>query len=81
MRGLGWRAQVYVNSGGLEITATHKNVNEDIRDEGDVRGNTHTHTHRGSRGGPGCENRPGQCSIEGRKTIKPTDAVLLAAFF
>ena len=34
-----------LTQGGLEITATHKNVNGDIRDEGDVRGNTHTHTH------------------------------------
>lgn len=32
-------AQVYINSGWSEMTATHKNVNEDIRD---VRENTHT---------------------------------------
>lgn len=29
-------AQVYINSGWSEMTATHKNVNEDVRDEGDV---------------------------------------------
>lgn len=58
------------------MTATHKNVNEDIRDEGDVQEkythtDTHTQTHRGSR--EGCENWPGQCSIEGKHTIKPTE--------
>lgn len=26
--------------------------------------------------GEGCENRPGQCPIEGRQTIKPTDAMI-----
>lgn len=31
--------QVYIDSGWSQMTATHKNVNEDIRD---VRKNTHT---------------------------------------
>ena len=56
------------------MTATRKNVNEDIRD---ARRNTHMHREDPEE----CENRPGQCSIEGRKTIKPTDVELLAAFF
>lgn len=36
--------QVYVNSGWSEMTATHKNVNEDIRDKEDERRNTRTDT-------------------------------------
>lgn len=51
----GWRAkdrsgyersqlakQVYINSGWSIMTPTHKNVNEDIRNEGDERKNMHT---------------------------------------
>lgn len=72
--------QVYINSGWSEMTTTHKNVNEDIRDQGDVRKNTHTQTEDPEEAWA-VRTRPGQCSIEGRKTMKPTDVVLLAAFF
>lgn len=55
------------------MTAAHKNVNEDIRDEGKKE-----HTQRIEEA---VRTGPGQCSIEGRKTMKPPDMVLLTALF
>lgn len=54
-------AQVYINPGWSEMTATHKNVNEDIRDEGDERRNTHArriHERPGSAARAGLDNVP-----------------------
>lgn len=51
--------QVYINSGWSEISPTHTHV-RDIQ----TRGRTHTLIR--------VEKWPGQCSIDGRETIKPT---------